>query len=252
MAGVKKVPDHQVLANSLQSWAEQYQLGDDPYVAGLTAAVTNRKNLPMWASLDPLEYLPHAKVQSNPRLHLITLVMTIARNALVFLPVALTWYAISKATSAFATYTANNTLQVVNFLDFWENGYGVLSKTWSLSSVASLDFLIILLIIFLTVTITLIEKRTKRFRDTEISELDEDRVRLAISISTYLFGQQKVTNVTMNQSLAKALRDILNSTESLDRTSKELNKTVKAIPTNRELLTEIKKNRPSSLFRDFN
>jgi hypothetical protein len=252
MAGVKKVPDHQVLANSLQSWAEQYQLGDDPYVAGLTAAVTNRKSLPMWASLDPLEYLPHAKVRSNPQLHLVTLIMTIVRNALVFLPVALTWFAISKATSAFATYTANNTLQVVNFLDFWENGYGVLSKTWSLSSVASLDFLIILFIIFLTVTITLIEKRTKRLRDAEISELDEDRVRLAISISTYLFGQQKVTNVTMNQSLAKALRDILNSTDSLDRTSKELNKTVKAIPTNRELLTEIKKNRPSSLFRDFN
>ena len=252
MAGVKKIPDHQVLANSLQSWAEQYQLSDDPYVAGLTAAVSNRKNLPMWASLNPLEYLPHAKVRSNPQLHLITLIMTIVRNALVFLPVALTWFAISKATSAFATYKANNTLQVVNFLDFWENGYGVLSKTWSLSSVASLDFLIILFIIFLTVTITLIEKRTKRLRDAEISELDEDRVRLAISISTYLFGQQKVTNVTMNQSLAKALRDILNSTDSLDRTSKELNKTVKAIPTNRELLTEIKKNRPSSLFRDFN
>jgi len=252
MAGVKKIPDHQVLANSLQSWAEQYQLSEDPYVAGLTAAVSNRKNLPMWASLNPLEYLPHAKVRSNPQLHLVTLIMTIVRNALVFLPVALTWFAISKATSAFATYTANNTLQVVNFLDFWENGYGVLSKTWSLSSVASLDFLIILFIIFLTVTITLIEKRTKRFRDAEISELDEDRVRLAISISTYLFGQQKVTNVTMNQSLAKALRDILNSTDSLDRTSKELNKTVKAIPTNRELLTEIKKNRPSSLYRDLN
>ena len=252
MAGVKKIADHQVLANSLQSWAEQHQLGDEPYVAGLSAAVSNRKNLPMWASLNPLEYLPHAKVRSNPQLHLITLIMTIVRNALVFLPVALTWFAISKATSAFATYTANNTLQVVNFLDFWENGYGVLSKTWSLSSVASLDFLIILFIIFLTVTITLIEKRTKRLRDAEISELDEDRVRLAISISTYLFGQQKVTNVTMNQSLAKALRDILNSTDSLDRTSKELNKTVKAIPTNRELLTEIKKNRPSSLYRDLN
>jgi capsular polysaccharide biosynthesis protein len=102
----------------------------------------------------------------------------------------------------------------------------------------------------LTISITLVEKRTKRIRDAEISELDEDRIRLAINISSYLFGQQKVTNVTMNQSLAKALRDILNSTESLDRTSKELNKTVKAIPTNRELLTEIKRNRPRSLFRD--
>lgn len=252
MAGVKKIADHQVLANSLQSWAEQYELGDDPYIAGLTNAVSSRKNLPMWASLNPLEYLPHAKVRSTPQLHLFTLIMTIARNALVFLPVALTWYAISKATNAFAIYTANNTLQVVNFLDFWENGYGVLSKTWSLSSVATLDFLIILLIIILTISITLVEKRTKRFRAAEISELDEDRIRLAISISTYLFGQQKVTNVTMNQSLAKALRDILNSTDSLDRTSKELNKTVKAIPTNRELLTEIMKNRPSSLFRDFN
>lgn len=251
MASVKKIPDHQVLANSLQSWAEQYELGDDPYVAGLTAAVSSRKNLPMWASLNPLEYLPHAKVQSNPRLHLATLIMTIARNALVFLPVALTWLAISKATNAFAVYTANNTLQVVNFLDFWENGYGVLSKNWSLSSVATLDFLIIILIILLTISITLIEKRTKRIRLAEISELDEDRIRLAISISTYLFTQQKVTNVSMNQSLAKALRDILNSTDSLERTSKELNKTVKAIPTNRELLTEIKRNRPRSFLKDF-
>jgi capsular polysaccharide biosynthesis protein len=251
MASVKKIPDHQVLANSLQSWAEQYELGDDPYVAGLTAAVSSRKNLPMWASLNPLEYLPHAKVQSNPRLHLATLIMTIARNALVFLPVALTWLAISKATNAFAIYTANNALQVVNFLDFWENGYGVLSKNWSLSSVATLDFLIILLIILLTISITLIEKRTKRLRLAEISELDEDRIRLAISISTYLFTQQKVTNVSMNQSLAKALRDILNSTDSLERTSKELNKTVKAIPTNRELLTEIKRNRPRSFLKDF-
>ena len=251
MASVKKIPDHQVLANSLQSWAEQYELGDDPYVAGLTAAVSSRKNLPMWASLNPLEYLPHAKVQSNPRLHLATLIMTIARNALVFLPVALTWLAISKATNAFAIYTANNTLQVVNFLDFWENGYGVLSKNWSLSSVATLDFMIIILIILLTISITLIEKRTKRVRLAEISELDEDRIRLAISISTYLFTQQKVTNVSMNQSLAKALRDILNSTDSLERTSKELNKTVKAIPTNRELLTEIKRNRPRSFLKDF-
>jgi hypothetical protein len=55
----------------------------------------------------------------------------------------------------------------------------------------------------------------------------------------------------MNQSLAKALRDILNSTDSLERTSKELNKTVKAIPTNRELLTEIKRNRPRSFLKDF-
>jgi hypothetical protein len=168
------------------------------------------------------------------------LYVTIVRNALVFLPVALTWYAISKATSAFAIYTADNTLAVVNFLDFWENGYGVLAEEWSLSHIATLDFQIIMVIIAMTIAITLMDKRIRDSQEAAIGELDEERMRLALEISAYLFDHQRVTQVSMNQSLAKALRDLLNSTESLDKSSKELGKTVKAIPTNRELLSEIK------------
>ena len=240
MAGVKKTPPNVILANSIQSWSTQYGLSEDPYLAQLLQAVTSRKNLPMWASLDPLEYLPHAKVQSHKRLHLVALVMAIVRNALVFLPVALTWFAISKATSAFATYTANNTLSVVNFLDFWENGYGVLSRSWALSNVATFDFEIILLIITLTILITVLDRRLKELRNQASQEADDQRINMALAISTYLFDQQRVTNVTVNQSLARALRDLLNSTESLEKTSKELNRTVKDIPSNREMLTEIK------------
>jgi hypothetical protein len=194
----------------------------------------------MWASLDPLEYLPHAKVQTNKQLHLLALVMAIVRNALVFLPVALTWFAISKATNAFATYTANNTLSVVNFLDFWENGYGVLSRSWALSNVATFDFEIILLIITLTILITVLDRRLKELGNRALQEADDQRINMALAISTYLFDQQRVTNVTVNQSLARAMRDLLNSTESLEKTSKELNKTVKDIPSYREMLTEIK------------
>ena len=60
MAGVKKVAPHLFLSNSLQSWAQQHDLLEDPYVAGLGNAVARRKNLPMWASLNPLDYLPYA------------------------------------------------------------------------------------------------------------------------------------------------------------------------------------------------
>ena len=248
MAAIKKVQPHQVLLNTLLSWAQQYDLAADPYISGLTSAVENRKNLPMWASLNPLEYLPHAPAQVNRGLKRIVLIIAIMRNALVFLPVALTWFAISKATSAFAIYTADNTLGVVNFLDFWENGYGVLSDAWALSSVATLDFQIIVLIITLTIAVTLLEKRIRDVHAASIQELDEDRIRLAMSISAFLFDHQRVSQVTMNQSLAKALRDILNSTDSLDKTSKELNKTVKAIPSNREILNEIKTIKSRSLF----
>ena len=65
MAGVKKVAPHQILANSIQSWAQENDLLADPYISGLSNAVSNRKNLPMWASLNPLEYLPHAPAQIN-------------------------------------------------------------------------------------------------------------------------------------------------------------------------------------------
>lgn len=248
MAAIKKVQPHQVLFNSLLSWAQENDLAADPYVSGLSSAVQNRKNLPMWASLNPLEYLPHAPVQVNRALKRIVLIITIIRNALVFVPVALTWYAIGQAASAFATYTADNTLTVVNFLDFWENGYGVLDEKWSLSSVAIFDFQIIMVIIILTIAVTLLEKRMRDSHAASILALDEDRIRLAMSISAFLFDHQRVSQVTMNQSLAKALRDILNSTDSLDKTSKELNKTVKAIPSNREILTEIKTLKSRSIF----
>ena len=146
MASEKKIPPHLILVNSLQSWATLYNVQNDPYVSGLTSAISARKNLPMWASLDPLEYLPHAHINTHKRLHFVSLILSIVRNSLVFLPVALTWFAISEATKAFALYTSDNSLSVVNFLDFWENGYGVLASRWALSNVATLDFQIILLI----------------------------------------------------------------------------------------------------------
>jgi hypothetical protein len=248
MTGVKKVAPHLILSNSLQSWAQQHDLLGDPYVAGLGNAVARRKNLPMWASLNPLDYLPHAPANVSNGIKRIVLYVTIVRNALVFLPVALTWYAISKATSAFAIYTADNTLAVVNFLDFWENGYGVLAEEWSLSHIATLDFQIIMVIIVMTIAITLMDKRVRDNQEAAIGELDEERMRLALEISAYLFDHQRVSQVSMNQSLAKALRDLLNSTESLDKSSKELGKTVKAIPTNRELLSEIKSIRSRTRF----
>jgi hypothetical protein len=240
MAGVKKVAPHKILLNTLQSWTQQNGLHEDPYVSKLSSALANRKNLPMWASLNPLEYLPHAPANINTGLKRLVLYITIIRNALVFVPVALTWYAIGKATSAFAVYTADNTLGVVNFLDFWENGYGVLADEWSLSHVATLDFQIIMVIIFLTIAITFMDKRIRDNYAKAVATLDEDRIRMAMDISSFLFDHQKVSQVTMNQSLAKALRDLLNSTESLDKSSKELGRTVKAIPSNREILTEIK------------
>ena len=51
---------------------------------------------------------------------------------------------------------------------------------------------------------------------------------LSVEIASYLFEKQKVTNVTMNQSLARALDKLLNATESIEATAKALEKTSKS------------------------
>jgi hypothetical protein len=241
MARKKAVTSSAPLLNLLNSWSNQHKVQDDPYVSGLRGALETEENLDVWASLDPLDYLPTPSDKSNDVFLRINLGLTIVRNALVFLPVALTWYAISKASSAFAVYTSNNTLTVSNFLDFWENGYGVLSKEWSLSHIATLDFQIIMVIIAMTIGIS-INERVLRIRAAKSNiEIDEGKMQLAIAIKTYLFDHQRITDVTMNQSLGRAVKQLQDSTKSLNMTSKELLKLVKTLPSDREILREIKR-----------
>jgi hypothetical protein len=241
MARKKAVTSSAPLLNLLNSWSNQHKVQDDPYVSGLRGALETEENLDVWASLDPLDYLPTPSDKSNEIFSRINLGLTIVRNALVFLPVALTWYAISKASSAFAVYTSNNTLTVSNFLDFWENGYGVLSKEWSLSHIATLDFQIIMVIIAMTIGIS-INERVLRIRAAKSNiEIDEGKMQLAIAIKTYLFDHQRITDVTMNQSLGRAVKQLQDSTKSLNMTSKELLKLVKTLPSDREILREIKR-----------
>ena len=241
MARKQTVTSSAPLLNLLNSWSNQHKVQDDPYVSGLKGALETEENLDVWASLDPLDYLPTPSDKSNNIFSRVNLGLTIVRNALVFLPVALTWYAISKASAAFAVYTSNNTLTVSNFLDFWENGYGVLSKEWSLSHIATLDFQIIMVIIAMTIAISIIE-RVLRIRAAKSNiEIDEGKMQLAIAIKTYLFDHQRMTDVTMNQSLGRAVNQLQDSTKSLNMTSKELLKLVKALPSDREILREIKR-----------
>ena len=241
MARSKKDLEGELVFNSLTSWKSLYQIHGDPYVEGLLGALKDDHDLEIWASLNPLEYLPHADVQSNQRVNRVLFILALIRNSLVFSPVALTWLAISKATAAFSAYTADNSLTVVNFLEFWENGYGVLSKTWALSSVATLDFQIILLIISLTVFLGISERRVKKLRALAMESADIDRIQMSLEISKYLYGVQRPTVAVVNAATGSILRNLNSASKSLEQTSKELSKSVKSLPSHRDLLTEIKK-----------
>ena len=228
MARAKKPELNLILADKLLAWADKYDVTKDGYVRGLYEALTSRKNLQIWASLNPIEYLPMPELKAGLSMANWTRSITVLRNVLVFLPVALTWAAVGEATTAFSTYLKANGSDIVNFLDFWQNGYGVLDDKWSIATIALLDFLIIMVVIVLTLIASFFSRRVTELQIMSEKETDRERILLSVEIAWYLFEKQKVTNVTMNQSLARALDKLRNATESIEATAKALEKTSKS------------------------
>ena len=93
----------------------------------------------------------------------------------------------------------------------------------------------------MTVATTIIGNRIQVIREIKLDTLDNERTALALEIEEFFYDKKQITNVTMNQSLANAIRDLINATNSISRTSSELNKSVKEMPKYKELLSEIKK-----------
>ncbi len=226
---VKKSFQNIELAEKISAWAYRYKLTGDFYISNLVSALRERKNLHIWASLDPNTYLPQPQINVAQNAARLARLMVVIRNILVFAPVALTWAAVGQASSGFARYIEENETNVVNFLDFWQNGYGYLGEEWLLSKVAFLDFIIILIVIFLTLLASIMGRKASDRQMVFLEEADRERLSLAIDINTFLFDKQKVTNVTMNKSLAGAISKLLNATDSLEEVTKNLAKTVKRV-----------------------
>ena len=220
---------HLELADQVDSWAYKYQVSRDPYTNGLSNSLREKKNLQIWAAMNPIEYLPQPEITEGIAIARWARLLTLIRNVLVFAPVALTWAAVGQSTSAFSRYVDENGADVVNFLDFWENGYGYLGTEWQISHVAFLDFLIILVVIILTLIASVFGKRASELQAKFDQQIERERIGLAVEINSFLFDKQKATNVSMNASLAGAIAKLLNATDSLEDVTKNLAKTTKKV-----------------------
>jgi hypothetical protein len=181
----KGAREETLLSNQLSSWAREFDLLTHPYVKGLIAALQSGKNLGSWLALDPMDYLPHEPSQRQAQWKAVADLISLLRNTMIFAPVALTWLAISKTTSAFALYTKNNSVNVVNFLDFWQNGYGVLGQTWILSHIAILDFELIASVIVLTLVTFWLNQRERVSQRKLEDRFWLERTELALGISLH-------------------------------------------------------------------
>jgi hypothetical protein len=136
---------------------------------------------------------------------------------LVFAPVAFTWLAVGRATAAFQIYTEKNLNATVNFLQFWQNGYGELDEKWRIGTVAATDAIIVFIVIFLTLGVTFFSAKAQELTIVDEKFLVDERSELAIAIKEYLFTKQSLSKLTLNQGVASAIENLVEATEKLKR-----------------------------------
>ncbi len=226
----RKSANNSALIESIRNFASRNRVENDPYISGLLDALHSKKNLHIWAELNPLDYLPHAVVVAGAAQARMVRLLTVIRNVLVFAPVALTWMAVSEATTAFSLYIKDNGADVVNFLDFWQNGYGILGNEWRIGNVARLDFIIVMAVIALTLYVSQGANKADRAREAAEARADEERQAIALEIHAGLYDKRKITNVTMNASLAGAISRLVAATNNLEDASRIIEKASRKLP----------------------
>ena len=226
----------------LHDWAEEMNELDDPYVSGLTNAVARRDDLSVWASLDPLELLPVSKSNSWGRLGQISNIISALRNILVFVPVLLTWYAIGKALDAFGTFTQKyaelkpGVPVSFSVIGFWQNPNGfaannlpgesaaqnLLSKSLEIGRVATLDALIIFVIILLTAISGVLTWFAENRGDIALEIADRERVEVGLAIASSLHGKRQANPESISEALAEALNDLTQAARDVNEAASRL------------------------------
>jgi hypothetical protein len=204
---------------SLDGWASRWSEEDHPYVMGLSEALPVQRNMTMWASLSPFDLLPYPKVKAGTSLDSAAKLLELIRNVAVFVPVAITWWAINVATRKFSEFQnltglTNSTGKAIDpgtisFLAFWQDGYGLLKDglfSAKISHIALVDFTIITGIIVLTLVSSAFGRLSAHREDLEQELADAHRSDLALFLTTALEGKRSASP----QSIAGSIADILN------------------------------------------
>ena len=236
--------DKSLLLDLLRQWSRKHNLGGDPYLNSIIKTVENNLPLRIWTELDAEEHLPRPQSEVGAPYIKTARYLAIFRNVLVFVPVAITWKAVSEATQAFARFVSSQNMAPVNFLEFWQNGYGELSNFWKIGNVAELDFILIILIILSTLISTIL-LNYGRERDAKVQVVyDQEREVVIFEIKSFLHAPITSTPEAIDKTLRTALQNLTASAHSIsvaaDKLEKSLVKQSKTLQESQQIAREAK------------
>jgi hypothetical protein len=214
--------------DALRQWAVKHNELDDPYVGGLLKAIDRRSDLTMWASLNPLDVLPHPTVTHDAWIRRAATIAISLRNVLIFVPVLLTWLSIGLAVSAYRDYfdSGSSENNEVNFLQFWSDPEkGDLSSFWRIGDVSRHVAILISLIVILTLAHGLLSSRAQAIRNREAVILEKSRLQVALVLANALHGKRQANPESIGEALAEALNDLTQAARDVHEAASKLEET---------------------------
>lgn len=229
----------QRLSESVEEWAELRDVGDDPYLQSLLGALESERDLDVLEKLDPLEYLPKPSAPQGDRRLIFSNFLTVIRNVLVFVPVAITWKAVAEATDAFGRFTEENSSTTVNFLQFWQNGYDYLDPFWGIANIAQIDFIVILAIIALTLFIGYLVNSAQQVKFMNAQAIDQERAILSLDIRRVLHPYRVIDPNQMSSETGRAIQDLSRVAQDIAEIASTLRAASMEMTDNRRALAEL-------------
>lgn len=211
-------------AKKLRDWIDRSKPENHLILDRLEHDIREDVRLENWSAF-ALEDLmrPPRYSEVNSRWSKIGDYVVLVRNTLLFIPVLITWYALSEASSSYNSYlelTKNSIVTQSNssgtpdtFLQIWSKqsivGY------WTLEHVAFWDAVVILMLVALTITEWYFRRQAKlaaanadRFNDLEFRNV-------LVDVGLLLHGFRQITPTALTGSLAEAVNRLAKATTAI-------------------------------------
>lgn len=181
------------LANQIGDWLGKSNQKASAELTSLLSDLNSGSNLESWAAVNFDRILPLRIPKAE-----IAAWFDIVRNALVLVPLAITWIAIWSASRGYSDWFPNNPSS--NFLVYWEDN---LTGIFKLSNVAIFDGVVLLIIFGMTISSDWINKNSKR--KEELERLHEG---LIVSLERGLSSYRYLSLPELNQYASRTVQDV--------------------------------------------
>ena len=212
--------DRLAAADALKKWIDERSPANAHILEQLEGDLRKNQRLNEWGQF-ALEDLLRPPRRNADRFitHKIAATVTFARNLVLFIPVAVTWFAIERAAKAYEGELAMET--ATTFLQVW-----LKDPVLTLGRTALIDAVLIGLLIILTLAAQSFEIVADRSaREADLQD-ERDFQSVLVTVGLFLHGFRSITPSALKSGLAEAVDNLRRSTEQLAAVSEKATDTL--------------------------